>query len=246
MTSSSSPSLLSSTQDRDAVATTFSCKPAVFAYPHPAEVHRVVPKAKIYAQVRPSKRLRERFVSQVGEIIWRYKLSPESIRLPARDEVTEIQVFEIALKSPALHPDVLAAIDRAIPFPILFEITHADQITFAASYKHPPATPSAPWVIEASFQTDPLPRSASRPPLPMALDLKALLHQILRSHMPLQPRPGESMLDHVTRYRTMHAMQRDARSLHARLLREPQFNRRVEINASLRSLARQIQALGNP
>lgn len=60
------------------------------------------------------------------------------------------------------------------------------------------------------------------------------------------PRAGESLLDHVTRYRTMQSMQRDARSLHARLLREPQFNRRVEINASLRSLSQQLDALRTP
>lgn len=218
----------------------------MFAYPHQAEIHRVVPKAKIYAQARPSKRLKERFVSQVGEIIWRYKLSPESTRLPARDAITEIQVFEIALKSPSLHPDVLAAIDRAIPFPILFELTHADHVVFAASYKRPSAHASAPWVIEASFQTEPRPLSAPRQPLPMALDLASLLHQILQVHLPIAPRAGESLLDHVTRYRTMQSMQRDARSLHARLLREPQFNRRVEINASLRSLSQQLDALRTP
>ena len=57
----------------------------MFAYPKQAEVNRVVPKIKIYAHAKPSKRVKELFVSEVGEILWKYKLSPETINLPARE-----------------------------------------------------------------------------------------------------------------------------------------------------------------
>src|SRR6202035_2595117 len=94
----------------------------MFAYPKQAEVNRVVPKNKIYAHAKPSKRVRELFVSEVDEILWRYKLSPETTNLPARDGITEIEVFEIALKNSELDDAVLQAIDRAIPFPLFFQL----------------------------------------------------------------------------------------------------------------------------
>ena len=79
---------------------------------------------------------------------------------------------------------------EAIPFPLLFQLTHGDHIRFAASYKRPSDADSSKWVIEASFQTEPQPLDAERPPLPVALDLAGLYEQIVRRHIPLPPRSG--------------------------------------------------------
>jgi hypothetical protein len=215
----------------------------MFAYPKQAEFNRVVPKNKIYAHAKPSKRVRELFVSEVGEILWKYKLSPETTNLPARHGITEIEVFEIALRTPELDEAVLQAMDRAIPFPLLFQFTHGDQIRFAASYKRPSDADSSKWVIEASFQTEPQPLAAERPPLPVALDLAGLYEHIVRRHIPLPPRAGESLADHVARFRAIEAKQRERQQLEAGLEREKQFNRKVELNAALRSVSHELENL---
>ena len=215
----------------------------MFAYPKQAEFNRVVPKNKIYAHAKPSKRVRELFVSEVGEILWKYKLSPETTNLPARHGITEIEVFEIALRTPELDEAVLQAMDRAIPFPLLFQFTHGDQIRFAASYKRPSDADSSKWVIEASFQTEPQPLAAERPPLPVALDLAGLYEHIVRRHIPLPQRKGESLRDHVTRYASIQTKIRESQALEARLKKEAQFNRKVEINAALRALTQEIASL---
>ena len=49
-----------------------------------AEVNRPVPKNKIYGYAIPSRAIRNRFVSHVGEILWKYKLAPETVDLPAK------------------------------------------------------------------------------------------------------------------------------------------------------------------
>jgi hypothetical protein len=67
--------------------------------------------------------LKDLFVEQVEQIVWRYKLAPETINLPAKPGVPEIQVFAIQLKTPELHRDVLRCIDGAVQFPIIFELT---------------------------------------------------------------------------------------------------------------------------
>jgi hypothetical protein len=215
----------------------------MFAYPKQAEFNRVVPKNKIYAHAKPSKRVRELFVSEVGEILWKYKLSPETTNLPARHGITEIEVFEIALRTPELDEAVLQAMDRAIPFPLLFQFTHGDQIRFAASYKRPSDADSSKWVIEASFQTEPQPLAAERPPLPVALDLAGLYEHIVRRHIPLPPRAGESLADHVARFRAIEAKQRERQQLEAGLEREKQFNRKVDLNAALRSVSHELENL---
>lgn len=215
----------------------------MFAYPKQAEFNRSVPKTKIYAHARPSKRLKELFVAQVGEILWKYKLAPETVNLPPRKGINEIQVFELVLRTPELDPAVLQAIDRAIPFPLVFQLTYGGQVRFAASYKRPSETDASKWVIEASFQTEPQPVDADRPPLPVALDLAGLYEQIVRRHIPLSPRAGEGLADHIARYNALLTKQRAQRQLETRLAQERQFNRKVELNAQLRELNAEMALL---
>lgn len=215
----------------------------MFAYPKQAEFNRPVPKTRIYAHVRPSKRVKELFVAQVGEILWKYKLAPETVNLPPRKGINEIQVFEIALRTPQLDPAVLQAIDKAIPFPLVFQLVHEGQIRFAAAYKRPSEADASKWVIEASFQTEPQPLDAERPPLPVALDLAGLYEQIVRRHIPLPSRPGETLGEQVARYNALAAKQRAQRQLEARLAQEKQFNRKVELNAQLRDLNTELALL---
>lgn len=203
----------------------------------------MVPKTKIYTYAKPSKRAKELFVSQVGEIRWRYKLSPETVNLPARDGVNEIQIFEIALKTPDLDVAVLQAIDKAIPFPLVFQLTHDGQVRFAVSYKRPSEADASKWVIEASFQTEPQPVDAERPPLPVALDLVGLYEQIVRRHIPLAPRTGEGITEHVARFKLLEAKKKVQQQLEAQLAQEKQFNRKVDLNAAVRALNEELEVL---
>ena len=217
----------------------------MFAYPKQAEFNRLVPKTKIYAHARVSKRIKELFAKQVGEILWKYKLSPETINLPARNGINEIQVFDVTLKTPELDPDVLQAIDKAIPFPLLCQLTYDGQVSFAASYKRPNEADASKWVIEAAFQTAPRPVGAERSPLPVALDLAGLYEHIVRCHIPLPQRPGEGLAEHIARFNQLEAKKKVQQQLKARLAQEKQFNRKVEMNAALRTLSQELETLSH-
>lgn len=213
----------------------------MFIYPPSTALHRVVPKTKIYAHATASKRLKTIFATQVGEITWAHKLSPETLRLPARDGIEEIQVFSLALKSPHLDPSILHLIDRAIPFPLLFELVHEGMIRFAAAYKRPSAADPKKWVIEATFETEPRAISAPRTALPVAVDLATLHEQLLRAHIGLEARSGESLQALVERHKAVSSLQVEVPRLETRIAREKQFNRRVEMNAALRRLRTELK-----
>ena len=82
----------------------------MFDYPERARKDRVLPKNKIYDNARPTRAVRERFVAQIDQIVWRYVLGPKNLNLPPTPAVREIQVFEIALKTGDLREDVLRTI----------------------------------------------------------------------------------------------------------------------------------------
>ncbi|MCC5828427.1 MAG: DUF4391 domain-containing protein [Phycisphaeraceae bacterium] len=82
-----------------------------------------------------------------------------------------------------------------------------------------------------------------RSPLPVALDLASLYGQRLGRLMPYRPRQGESLKDHAERLDRIGSLQREHAKLEARLNREKQFNRKVEINAEGRAVQTQIDEL---
>jgi|TARA_Y100001001_G_scaffold67945_1_gene65756 hypothetical protein len=156
----------------------------LYAWPKQAAFGRVVPKSKIYEHATVSTALKERFVQQVEQINWAYKLAPETVNLPATPAVTEIQVFRLSLKGASLDQDVLKTIDRAIPFPLIFELVQGGRIKLTAAYKRPAQKPksaadSSRWVVGSYFETDWQPESTPRQPLPVALDMAGLYEQLL-------------------------------------------------------------------
>jgi hypothetical protein len=191
-----------------------------------------------------SRRVQDLFVKQVEEVVWRHKLSPETVNLPARNGIQEIQVFEVALRTPDVDDVILQAIDKAIPFPIVFQLTIDGIVRYSVALKRPSEADSEKWVIGNRFLTEPrVLTSEALLPLPVALDLASLYEQIVRHHIPLISREEEPLVAHVERYVALRAKQSQLRTLETRLAAEKQFNRKVELNAALRSVRNELDAL---
>lgn len=218
----------------------------MFSYPKQAEFNRVVPKAKIFSFGKPTRAVRNHFVTQVAEIVWKYKLSPETVNLPARHGIQEIQVFVIALKTGELAEEVLRAMDRAIPSPIFFDLTWKDRVKSTAAYKRPGAVHASKPVVDVYFETDWQPVATARLPLPVALDLAGLYEQMLRGLLPVHPRAGEPIHNLVERARLIRMKEDECGRLETRIRQEVQFNRKVEINAELRRCKTELNQLLEP
>ena len=228
--------------------------PALIDYPERARVARFVPKNRIMVSGAPGRRVRDQLTTQVARITWQYKLAQETLNLKGSKAVPEIQVFRVALKpagvSDELPVEVLKCIDRAIGFPIIFELTSSredgatrDAIRVAATYKRPSEADASKWVLDDYFATDWLPADTPRTSLPVALDLSRLYEQLLRELLPIQARPGESMVALMERHSRITAKQRECQRLEARIQREKQFNRKVELNRQLRALKAELDTL---
>lgn len=217
--------------------------PALFSFPAQARVARVVPKNKIYEHGPVSSALRDKFVGQVEQITWAYKLAPETINLPARDGVAEIQIFDIVLKVSELDKDVLRAIDRAIPLPIIFQLHHDQHTRMVAAFKRPSEADTSKWVVDGYFAGNWLPIDSPRQPLPVALDLQRLYEQLLRCLLPNSARSGESLPEQLARLNRLRSLHSERAKLDARMHKEKQFNRKVGLNAKLREIQNEIAEL---
>lgn len=217
--------------------------PAFIAYPWQAAFGRTLPKNKVYEHSGAKARLKDLFIKQVEQIVWAFKLAPETLRLPARPGVPEIQVFSLRLKTPELDQDVLRCIDGAIPFPILFELTFDGRTQVIAAYKRPNESDASRWVLSNYFASDWRPVECQRTVMPVALHMGGLYEQLLHRLIPFSVRSQESLVDLVARVELAQAKQRELEKTMALLAKERQFNRKLEINAHLRQLKNEYAAL---
>ena len=235
----------------------------LYDWPRAAAFGRAMPKNKIYEHAGANTALKDLFVREVDQITWSHKLAPETVNLAATKQVAEVQVFRIAARTAALDRDVLRAIDRAVPFPLIFEVVHGGRVKLVAAYKRPSEADSARWVVGDYFESGWLPEDAPRVSLPMALNMGALYERLLEplvvgqtarlaqgmSDAPQTPftpaDPGEpvSLEERIARAEAVKAQVRAVERIKARKAREKQFNKRVAINAELRAAKQELERL---
>lgn len=240
----------------------------LYDWPRAAAFGRVIPKNKIYEHSGANTALKELFVRDVDRIIWSHKLSPETLRLEPSKKVPEIQVFRIIVRTATLDHHVLRAIDKAIPFPLIFELVHASRVKMTAAYKRPSEADSARWVVGDYFEGDWQPEETFRSPLPVALNMGTLYEQLLEPLVEAQtarlvPSTGEasqappsaaapestvSLEARIAQAEAIRMQAREVDRIKVRLAREKQFNKRVAINAELRTAKQELERLktGNP
>lgn len=214
----------------------------LYRWPEAAKFGRRVPKEKFYEHGTVSTAVRERFITEVQRITWAYKLAEATINLPGTSAVPEIQIFTIDAKTDDVSEGVLGAIDRAIPFPIIFEITRRRAAQFeartAASHKQ---LGTGPPKLSAYYSTGWQPHDTSRQALPMAITLPALYAALLQPLTPIAARPGEEMSDIADRLAKVRKLEREVASLERRLRTEPQLNRKVELRRALKTKQHELE-----
>ena len=125
----------------------------------------------------------------------------------------------------------------------MLELNFDGQTQVTAAYKRPNEADASPWVLSEYFTSDWLPTDSERTEMPVALHLGGLYEQLLHRLIPLPARQQETLAELVARIEQAQAKQREVDKVSARLAREKQFNRKVELNAQLRQLKQDYAAL---
>ncbi len=215
----------------------------LWAFPAAAAFGRVLPKNKVYERADASTRVKGLFVKEVEQITWTFKLSPETINIPAHAEVQEIQVMQILLKQNNLNEEVLRVMDKSIPSPVIFMLGFGGKWKYKATFKRPSEADSTKWVIGDYHESAWMPEDTTRQLLPLSLDMRALYHALLRPMLPVATEKDETLETQLAKAARLRSLEREAQRLETRLKQEKQFNRKVEINAQLRSLRQEIEKI---
>ncbi|HAU0120893.1 TPA: DUF4391 domain-containing protein [Legionella pneumophila] len=215
----------------------------LLSFPDKAAVNKQITKKKLFEWINANTAIKNLFTVQVERMIWAYKLAPETTNLSSKDGIEEIQIFEIFLKGSELSNELLKTIDKVIPSPILFVIYNENSIQYRAAYKRISDSDSAKLVIGDYFESTWMPKRYIKSDLPQALDLKSLYHSLLQELIPLTKHQDESIEQLLSRYQTLSHLERKYEQLQKKLHQEKQFKYKVETNAKLRDVRKQIKQL---
>lgn len=215
----------------------------MFQLPSSTLVNRKIPKNKFYEKLQANHHLKELFTEQVESILWKHKLSKDTIRLEPREDIEEIQIFEIHLKEQTYSLDLLRSIDKAIPYPILHVLTYDGQAKLAVAYKERNQTDDNRSVVRSYHETDWQPMESIEMNILQGLDLKAVYENIIRQLIPIKMKPEIELSAVLERQAQIDKLTQECQRLESKIRAEKQFNKKVELNMELQRKRKELNQL---
>ncbi len=213
--------------------------------PKSTEFNKRIPKQKFYDNLTVSPTLKRSFVDQIRIIYWANKIAPSILNLAEGKNVTEIEVFHIRLNQKTLDENVLKQIDREIPYHILFVLEYDGKYKAMIGYKEAAGSGKAAFKVDRYYQTEWMPEDK----LPVHLDglnidtvYENFVRQIAGDVLQAAT-PRESLKESVARDDRRDALQKQINKLQAKIRKEKQLNRQVEMNTELKKLRKELEDL---
>ena len=123
----------------------------MITFPEHTKVGRIVAKENFYTNIDTA--TKNLFQNEISRSVWDYKLSPDTINLPAK-KWPEIEIFRVTLKNHELPTKVLKAIDSAIPYPILFLVEKGTAEKAVICYKEQNQKNENTAKVDTYFETE--------------------------------------------------------------------------------------------
>lgn len=213
--------------------------------PKSTEFNKRIPKTKFYENLDISPALKKVFVEQVKIIYWKNKIAVTTTNLAAGSEVTEIEVFEIKLSSPAFDESVLRQIDKNIPYHILFLMEYQERYQAWIGYKERALSGTTAFNVNCYYYTE----WFAQEDLPVRLEglnLDSVYENFVRQIAGdkfLINSSDETLKESVAKDEQKRKLQKQIIGLQAKIRKEKQFNKQVELNTELKKLKKELEDL---
>lgn len=189
--------------------------------------------------------LKKVFVEQVKIIYWRNKIAASTTNLAAGSHVTEIEVLEVRLNSPVLDDSLLRQIDKEIPYHILFLLEYQGKYQAWIGYKEAAASGNKAFKVNGYYHTE----WFAEDELPLKLEglnldavYENFVRQIAGDKLKTET-AGETLKESVARDEQKQALQKQIATLQAKIRKEKQLNKQMQMNTELKKLKKELEAI---
>lgn len=206
-------------------------------------VNQRIPKNMFYANLHLNPGERRALSAQVDSIIWRNKMSADTLNIAPGVVVLELQVFELRLSEGAEECTLLDVIDSQLPYHLLFLLVKGEQKKASIAFKQAvQGGGKNAFKVLARFDTPWLQEEALQLPLLSSLNMDSLyegwVKEMAGEGLPVKS--GESINNALERVRLRQMLLQKIAVLEKRMDREKQFSCKLEISTELKSLRKQL------
>lgn len=206
----------------------------LFNLPKSAEVKKVIPKNAFDS--RTNSKQKKAFSEKVIRMTWSHKLSIETINLGGK-EIAEIQIIDIELKEKVYIKDLLNIIDKAIPYHIIFFISHKDNYYISTSSKHIDPHNENNSVIDYTFSSEW--SGLNKIETALKIELKNNLDWVYKKiceQFVQDNKSSKNIKELVAQQTDLDRRNREIERLKSAIAKSKQFNKKVELNMRLKEL----------
>lgn len=214
-------------------------------FPKSTEFNRLIPKQKFYDNINVSSELKKVFVEQIKNIYWKNKIATSTTNLAPGNSVTELEVLEIRLNGPLLDESLLKQIDKEIPYHILFLLSYKGKYQAWIGYKENNNSGKNAFKVNGYYHTEWL----AEDELPLKLEglnvdavYENFVRQIAGDKLKTEA-AGESLKESVAREEQKQALQKQIATLQAKIRKEKQLNKQMQMNNELKKLKKELEAM---
>lgn len=214
----------------------------ILKYPQSTIVNRVVPKTMFYKFMEVNPRMKTRFVNDVVNITWLYKLAASTLNVTDTEDMKEIEVFVLNLKQPDCPTNLFSFIDTNMPHHIVFILLHDNHAMQLINYKDWADDTHTKFKITQSFTSswvalDNLHLQIDGQSLPRIYDNFVAQVSGIGDHK------AGSMADIVALKKQMAAVEAELKTLQKRMRKEPQLDRQMLMNKQVKAKRKELDSL---
>ena len=211
--------------------------------PKTTDFNKRIPKEKFYENLNVTPTIKKCFVDQIKVIYWRNKIASSTTNLATGSTVTEIEVFEIKLKTNLLDEGVLRQIDKEIPYHIIFLLEYDGKYQVWTAYKEA-STGNTAFKVNQYYHTDWM----TEDELPLKLDglsvdavYENFVYQIAGDS--LKAENGKTLQEAVKQDEQIKNLKKQIEVLQAKIKKEKQLNVQMKLNSELKKLKKELEIL---
>ena len=214
----------------------------LLSYPQSTIVDKVVPKTMFYKFMEVNPRMKIRFVNDVSQICWLYKLSASTLNVTDREEMKEIEIFVVTLKQQDCPTDLFTFIDTNMPHHIVFILKFEDSYMLLVNYKEWKDGTHTQFKITKSFATTWMPMDKLSLQI-QGQSLPRIYDNFVAQISGIGEHKAGALSEIVELKKRIAAMESELQSLEKRMRKEPQYDVQVKMNTQVKAKRTELAAL---
>jgi hypothetical protein len=199
-------------------------------YPETTLFGKTVAKKLFYDQLDVSAKMKQRFVNDIEEIVWLYKLAPTTLNVQKGAKISEIEIMLCPLKDVECPVDVFKFISQKIPHHIVSILQYGDSYRLLIQYGLDSFV--SPW--------------CKREELSLKIEgqtLDRIYDGFVGQLTGIGNRDSESLQEIIRLKKEIKKLSDKIEAIQRQIRREPQLNRQLEMNGEARAMKQQLAEL---